>query len=123
MAENKDFISNELENGTLIINEDVITTIVSTAVKDVEGVASMNGNFGEDLAGILGRKNSGKGIKIQLGEDDVQVECSLTVLYGHSVVEIAKNVQNVVTNAIESMTGLKVAHVDVNICGIAMAKA
>lgn len=122
MAENKDYISNHLEDGTVHISEDVIATIVSTAVKDVDGVVSLNGSLGDDLAGMLGRKNSNKGIRIELGEDDVQIECNLIVLYGHSVVEIAKNVQNSVSTAVESMTGLPVRGVDVNICGISMTK-
>jgi uncharacterized alkaline shock family protein YloU len=45
------------------------------------------------------------------------------VLYGHSVVEIARNVQTVIHNAVESMTGLKVSNVDVNVSGITMSKA
>ena len=122
MAENKEYISNTQENGTVNISEEVIATIVTTAVKDVDGVVSLNGSFGEDLAGMLGRKNSNKGVRIVLGEQDVQVECNLIVLYGHSVMEIAKNVQNNVSTAVESMTGLTVSSVDVNICGISMTK-
>ena len=120
MADNKDYITSTLENGTVNINEDVITAIAVTAVKDVEGVVGLSG---DDLAGFLGRKNSGKGLKVTLGEDSVQIDCSLVVLYGHSVVEIARNVQSVVSNAVESMTGLKVSHVDVNISGITMSRA
>ena len=37
MAENKDYITSTLENGTVNINEDVITTIAAAAVKDVGG--------------------------------------------------------------------------------------
>ncbi len=122
MAENKEYISNVQENGTVNISEEVIATIVTTAVKDVDGVVSLNGSFSEDLAGMLGRKNANKGVRIVLGEQDVQVECNLIVLYGHSVVEIAKNVQNGVTTAVESMTGLTVSNVDVNVCGISMTK-
>ncbi|MBQ6281275.1 MAG: Asp23/Gls24 family envelope stress response protein [Oscillospiraceae bacterium] len=120
MAENKDYITSTLENGTVNINEDVITTIAAAAVKDVEGVVAL---AGDDLAGFLGRKNSGKGLKVTLGEDSVGIECSLVVLYGHSVVEIARNVQTVIHNAVESMTGLKVSNVDVNVSGITMSKA
>ncbi len=120
MAENKDYITSPLENGTVNINEDVITTIAAAAVKDVEGVVSL---AGDDLAGFLGRKNGGKGLKVTLGEDSVGIECSLVVLYGHSVVEIARNVQTVIHNAVESMTGLKVSSVDVNVSGITMSKA
>ncbi len=122
MSESKEYLSTNLEHGTVHINEDVITTIALTAIKDVEGVVGMSGNLGEDLAGMLGMKNSGKGLRVELGEDYVDVDCSLTVLYGHSVVEIAKNVQNGVSGAIESMTGMKVRCVNVNVSSIAMSK-
>ena len=108
MAENKDYMTKELENGTVNINEDVLLTISAAAVKDVEGVVSV--------------RNDRKNIHVELGEDTVSVDCGLVVIYGHSVVDIAKNVQNAVANAIESMTGLKVSRVDVNVTGIAMGK-
>ena len=108
MAENKDYVTTELENGTVNINEDVITTVAAAALRDVEGVVNA--------------KNDKKTIRVTLGEDSVAVDCGLVLLYGHSVVEIAKNVQNAVTNAIESMTGLKVSRVDVNVTGISMNK-
>lgn len=108
MAENKDYMTTELENGTVNINEDVITTVAAAALRDVEGVVNV--------------KNDKKTIRVTLGEESVAVDCGLVLLYGHSVVEIAKNVQNAVTNAIESMTGLKVSRVDVNVTGISMGK-
>ena len=108
MAENKDYMSRDLENGTVNINEDVITTIALAAVRDVEGVAAL--------------KNDRKGIRVILGDEDVELECGLVVIYGHSVVEIAKNVQNAVSSAVESMTGFKVSRVDVNVTGISMSK-
>jgi len=107
MAENKDYMTRELENGSVNISEDVITTIALAAVRDVEGVVSVHDK---------------KGIRVTLGEEAVELECGLVVLYGHSVVEIAKNVQNAVCNAVESMTGLKVTAVDVNVTGISMGK-
>lgn len=108
MSENKDYMTKELENGTVNINEDVLLSISAAAVKDVEGVVS-------------GRSDR-KTIHVLLGDESVAVDCGLVVVYGHSVVEIARNVQNAVTNAIESMTGLKVSCVDVNVVGIAMGK-
>ena len=106
MAENKDYVTTQLENGTVNINEEVITTIVAAALRDLEGVVTA--------------KNDKKNIRVELGENSVAVDCGLVLLYGHSVVEIAKNVQNAVSNAIESMTGLKVSRVDVNVTGISM---
>lgn len=107
MAEYKDYMTKELDNGTVNINEDVINTIAAAAIRDVEGVVS--------------QKNDRKAIHVTLGED-VELVCGLVVVYGHSVVEIARNVQKAVTNAVESMTGFKVARVDVNVTGISMGK-
>ena len=53
----------------------------------------------------------------------MEIDCALVVLYGHSVVDVARNVQNAITNAVESMTGLRVTNVNVNVSGISMAKA
>ncbi len=123
MAENREYVTNTVENGSVNINEEVVMTIAAAAVREVDGIVSLGGVPVEELSGKISRKNVGKGIRVTLGEDSVEVECSLVVLYGHSVVEIARNVQNGVANAIESMAGLKVSHVDVNIIGISMSRA
>jgi len=108
MADNKEYMTRQLENGAVNINEDVINAIAVAAVRDVEGVVSL--------------KNDKKSVHVVLREEDLEIECGLVVVYGHSVVEIARNVQNAVTNAVESMTGLKVSCVDVNVTGISMGK-
>ena len=38
--------------------------------------------------------------------------------YGYAVVNVAKAVQENVTSAVESMTGIQVTEVNVNVCGI-----
>lgn len=118
MADHKEYITSALENGTVNINEDVIATIASTAVKDVDGVVSLQGS-----TGLLNRKNDNKGIRVIFDDEAVEIECALVVLYGHSVVDVARSVQNCISNAVESMTGLHVKNVDVNVSGISMAKA
>jgi uncharacterized alkaline shock family protein YloU len=68
---------------------------------------------------LIGKKNWGKGLKITIGEDDaLSIDCNITVAYGQSVVSVAKAVQDSVTNALESMAGVKIAAVNVNVCGI-----
>ena len=108
MADNKEYMTRQLENGAVNINEDVINAIAVAAVRDVEGVVSL--------------KNDKKSVHVVLREEDLEIDCGLVVVYGHSVVEIARNVQNAVTNAVESMTSLKVSCVDVNVTGISMGK-
>ena len=45
MAENKQYITQVQENGTVLISEDVIMTIVAHAVEEVEGVVGLNANL------------------------------------------------------------------------------
>ena len=119
MAENKQYITQVQDNGTVLISEDVIMTIVAHAVEEVEGVVGLNVKLGGDIVELIGKKNWGKGLKITIGEEDaLTVDCNINVAYGHSVVSVAGAVQTSVTNALESMAGVKIDAVNVNVCGI-----
>ena len=119
MAESKQYITQAQENGSVMISEDVIATIVAHAVSEVEGVVGLNVKPGADIADLIGKKNWGKGMKIFIGEnDEISIDCNVTVCYGQSVVAVAKAVQDAVTGALESMAGVTISAVNVNVCGI-----
>ena len=110
MADNKRYITQVQENGNVMISEDVVTTIVAHAAQEVEGVE-----------GLHSRKSwGGKNMKIQIAEDNsLSIACNLIVKYGYSVIDVAKNAQDAVISAVESMTGVQVAQIDMNVCRIA----
>ena len=119
MAENKQYITQTQEHGNVLISEDVIASIVANAVNEVEGVVGLSVKPGADIAELIGKKNRGKGIKITIGQDEeLYIDCNVNVGYGQSVVTVAKSVQEAVTAAVESTSGVKVASVNVNVCGI-----
>ena len=119
MAENKQYIIKTQETGSVMISEDVIAAIVSHAVTEVEGVVGLSVKPGADIADLIGKKNWGKGMKITIDADDsVSIDCNVTVCYGQSVVNVAKAIQEAITGAVESMAGVHVAAVNVNVCGI-----
>lgn len=119
MAENKQYITQAQENGSIQISEDVIATIVALAVSEVEGVAGVSSKPGADIVEMIGKKNWGKGLKITItDEDTVSVDCNINVKYGQSVIEVAKAVQEAITTSIESVANVPVAGVNVNVCGI-----
>ena len=123
MAEIREYITQTQEDGAIHISQDVIATIAAIAVSEVEGVYAAGSSQSGDIAELFGRKNSAKVVRLSVNEnDEIMIECNVVALYGHSVVELAKNVQENVCSAIESMTALKVASVDVNVCGISMKK-
>ena len=119
MADNKAYITQMQEQGAVMISEHVIATIVDHAVNEVEGIIGLSTKPGADIAEKIGKKNWGKGLKITIDDnDEVLIDCNVVVAYGQSVVSVANAVQLAVTNALESMTGVSVASVNVNVCGI-----
>ena len=112
MAEYKQYITQDQENGSVMISEDVIATIVEHTLTEVDGVVKGG-------AEVTGKKSWGKGMRIAIAEDNtLTIGCNVIVRYGESVVDVAKAVQSAITNAVESITGVTVADVDVNVCGI-----
>lgn len=112
MAEYKQYITQIQENGNVMISEDVIATIVEHTLTEVEGVVKGG-------AEVVGKKSWGKGIRIAIAEDNsLTLGCNIVVSYGESVIKVAQAVQDAVTNAVESVTGVTVADVNVNVCGI-----
>lgn len=119
MAENKQYITQEQENGLVMISEDVVATIAINAVNEIEGFAGLIVKPGADIVELIGKKSWGKGIKVTISEkDELTIDCNVLVNYGASVVNVAKNIQAAVTAALESTTNTKVLAVNVNVCGI-----
>lgn len=119
MADNKEYITQLQEGGSVMISQEVIATIAAQAISDVEGVNTIGNKPGVDLAEMIQKKSWGKGIKIVIDQDDaLAVECNIIVNYGHSVVAVAKAVQEAITSSIGSMVGITVSSVNVNVCGI-----
>ena len=117
MAENKQYITQPQENGSVMISQDVIATIAAHAISEVEGIVTLSNKIGTEMADIIEKKSWGKNLKIDIGDnDEVYIDCNVIIGYGQSVVSVA--VQESVTGAIESMTSVKVACVNVNVCGI-----
>ncbi len=112
----------QADGGKVVFAPDVIATIASLAVADVEGVASMNGTVVDGLSGMLGKKSYTKGVKVEIIDDTVTAELSIVAKYGFKIHEVCKQVQQAVKNAIETMTGLKVTAVNVNVQAVAFDK-
>ena len=120
---NKPVVEEETSEDKLKIVDEVVETIAGIEASKVRYVASMSGGgFTDGLAGILGKKNLGKGVKVETLENKVKVFLSIVVEYGCKIHMVAKDVQNTVRTAIEDMTGLEVAEVNVNVVGISMPK-
>ena len=67
---------------------------------------------------IFGKKGLTKGIKVEVGEKETKIDVNIIVEYGARIPDVAFEIQNRVKKAVETMTGLKVANVNIHIQGI-----
>ena len=104
--------------GQAVVSDDVIATVVGLAAAEVEGVAHLSGNLTKEVIGRNGIKNNSKGVKISLIDGRVATELSVCVQYGYSVPRVAKNVQERVRSAIESMLGFESDRVTLHVVGV-----
>ena len=121
MGEGRDYVSKKEEGGNVQISEDVIATIAAVSAAEVEG-CSLSANLGSDIAELLGRRNTGKGVKVRMNENEVVVDVAVLVTYGFPIQDVAKQVQEAVYNGLEAMAGLTVAAVNVHVGGILFVK-
>ena len=102
--------------GEVHIADEVVAIVAGLAATDVDGVASMAGNITNEL----GKKNLSKGVRVTILEGVVTVDLSLNIEYGRNILETSKKVQEKVKAAIENMTGLEVADVNIHIASVDM---
>ena len=118
MSEN----NNVNETGSVCISNDVVSIIASMAASGIEGVTSMIPTISSGFAEFLGKKNVAKGVKVEIKENDAQIDLFITVEYGAKIPDVAWNVQSKVKTEVESMTGLNVTDVNIHVEGVSVPK-
>lgn len=109
--------------GNINISVDVVSTIAGIATSEIEGIASMYSSLAGGIAEIFGgKKNSGKGVKVEMKESSVLIDLYVVVDYGVRVPELAWEVQENVKNSVETMTGLEVEKVNIHVEGVSFEK-
>lgn len=113
-------IQSEENLGEIKIADEVVAIIAGLAATEVDGVSSMAGNATRELVSKLGMKSLSKGVKVDVLDGIVTVSLMLNLKYGYNIKETTQKVQEKVKAAIENMTGLEVADVNIRVAGVDM---
>ena len=100
--------------GQVKISNDVVATIAGLAALEVEGVET-NTTFTDKIL-----KNNG--VKIQIEDGKVTLDVVITVEYGMVIPDVCTKVQENVKNTVETMTGLEVSQVNIQVQEISFKK-
>ena len=118
MNENQNVdIDRDQDNGQITYANEVISTIVSVATTEVDGISAIAGSNG-----LLGKGKMSRGVRVDMDGEDVSVDVSVTVDYGMPIQKVGRSAQENVRKSIESMTGLHVEKVDLHVVGVSFEK-
>ena len=113
----KDTLANETK-----IADDVVRLIAGLATTEVEGVVGMSSGLISNLAQLVGKEDFLKGVKCYIKDNTIAIDVYVIVQYGYRIPDVAVKIQRQVKTQVESMTGMEVIEVNVNIQGVSSPK-
>ena len=104
----------EVRFGEVKIANDVIAVIAGMALCEIQGVY-IDGKTPEAFIDKSNSKNISRSVKIEVSEGYVNVGIIVSIEYGKIIGDVCGDVQDKIKAAIQTMTGLDVARVDVTV--------
>ena len=108
----------EQVKGRIDIADEVVEKVAGLAATEVEGVADLGGDVERTVESVrerigVGHRRGDQGVKARIEGDEVSIEVTIVIEYGHIVMEVARRVQANVATQTTRMLGLRVVEVNV----------
>jgi uncharacterized alkaline shock family protein YloU len=100
------------------ISDSVVAKVAFKAIAGIEGIHALGGGSSRALAGLRGDKGT-PGISVDLRDGSVDIDITMSIVFGSSVPTIAEACRKAVTEQVEGTTGLKVRAVNVLVNDVA----
>ena len=114
--------------GSTTIQDAVIKSIAGAAAEEVEGIETTTGGgrlpgdssptVGEFLGGLSGGESRTRGVSVEVGSSEAAVDLTVKALYGQPIPKTTQAVRDSIVRRVESLTGLKVTEVNVDVADI-----
>lgn len=105
--------------GTTTIADGVVATIAGIAIRETDGVHSVGKGASKALGAVTSRvsgsSGAGRAVKVEVGEKQTAIDVDVEVEYGVAIHELADRIRSQVVEAVESMTGLEVVEININV--------
>lgn len=108
--------------GDIRISPNVLEVIASIASVQVKGVKRMRGSLATSVNELFGRKEMGKGIRLNFKDEKLIVDVYVYLNYGVSVPKVALEIQEQVKQQLLFMTELDLGEVNVHVEGVVHEK-
>jgi len=101
--------------GNVIISEEVIISIAARAAAEVDGFAGFTAAAGETK---LFKNGKDKGIRLSAEEGATDIDLFIKVRHGYRLPDVAENIQNAVSQAMDELTSFCARSINVHITDI-----
>lgn len=106
--------------GKTTIANGVVAKIVGIAAREIDGVKDVvSTGAGATLSGLATRVTRGdtrsQGVSVEVGEREAAASINIVAYYGVSIPQLADAIRRNIIDRVESMTGLTVVAVDINV--------
>ncbi|MCL2397147.1 MAG: Asp23/Gls24 family envelope stress response protein [Defluviitaleaceae bacterium] len=108
--------------GHIQIANEVLAIISRTAALEVEGVVFGQHATAAEAHARLTKRNFARGVKATVEGDVVSIDIAIFVKFGHKIHQVSEKVQERVKTALETMVGMTVTEVNVNVVGVQFEK-
>lgn len=109
--------------GSIFIDNEVLGSIAGISAMECYGLVDMSKkSAASGLAELLKRENVSKGVKVRSEKNEIIIDLYVVVEFGTKISTVAKNIIDKVKYNIETITGLKVKQVNINVQGVRVEK-
>jgi uncharacterized alkaline shock family protein YloU len=108
--------------GGLEFSEDIFASIACRELAAEPGIRESERVSSDDVAAGINKGRPPKGVKIEIGPDEVAIWVTVTVEYGLAIREVADGVRSRIGDEIKKMTGMTVRSVNLYVDKVLPAK-
>ena len=114
------------EQGKTTIADVVVAKIAGIAAREIAGVHELLGHgIGGAVSGLAQRVSGGEswaqGVDVEVGDREVAIDFKVTVEYGVSIPDVASAIRRNVSERVQSMTGLSVTQINIDVTNLYFA--
>ena len=121
----RDLMSQEIYISGMGIAPEVLATVVTRSVEEIEGIASVGvKDLATNLVSMLSARSTAAApaVETEVVDDQLAITVHLVVFFGYPFKKLAEVVREAVVHAIDAQVGVSVARVDVCIDGLVFPK-
>lgn len=105
-----------MENlGNVIISPDVIKSIVVESLKENKEVIGITRGDNNSTIQNFFKSQEKKALEVEIGETECVIDISISIVYGANIQTVAKEVQKLIHDKVEELSGITVKEVNVTV--------